>query len=46
MKKFLKALGGVLVYVVYIIVVIVIIGIIRWIFKTVTNKVIDEDEED
>ncbi len=46
MEKFLKALGRVLVYVVYIIVVIVIIGIIRWIFKAVTDKVINEDEED
>lgn len=38
MEKFLKALGRVLVYVIYIIVVIVIIGVIRWIFKVLTDR--------
>lgn len=38
MKKFLKALGKVLVYVLYILVVLVIIGIIRWIFKALTHR--------
>ena len=38
MKKFLKALGRILVCVLYIIVVVVIIGIVRWIWKLLTHQ--------
>lgn len=38
MKKFLKALGRILVYVLYIIVVAVIIGIVRWIWKLLMHQ--------
>lgn len=38
MEKFLKALGRILVYALYVIVVLVLIGIVRWIFKALTNR--------
>lgn len=34
MKKFLKAVGRVLLYALYVIVVLILIGILRWLFKT------------